>query len=255
MKGSTSCAMCVEGQYQQREAQAECIMCTSGTYQTKEFVDLMECETGLYDNKTGIPLAKLSDGQLVNRPSSACVEICRSLKPPGCDFDCQESRSPECMKTVESLTVHANTDAEETIRIEKLLKAWKDFPNGGLAGDPKACAYCPKGYFQPEQGAVMCLECPEGKYTSCDGRRECRLCEAGRTSNPRVGGVECIAETVATLLPVIREDGHVYGGDHPNNNMSRMCVTWEMDKEAIDKQETLTGAKHGSIEHVFGPLD
>jgi hypothetical protein len=104
----------------------------------------------------------------------------------------------------------------EFVNAEKDEKIFNDGnPYGGLGGLASDCQFCPSGYNQGQENSTFCDLCAIGKYISCKGGSQCWDCPLGRTSQPKLGGIECVAVTVVTSIPIIIPGSHRYGCD-PN---------------------------------------
>ena len=246
-KSEDDCTNCVQGRYNTKsgaKSLLDCPLCGVGLYNDESAqISCKKCRVGRYNNMLGAaspdscPACRA--GQYGNE---LAMELCFDCVPGLISIAAGATQCDKCPsgryqnKPGEIFCIDCPSGYYTDSTSDSSVGGECNRCEPGRYNDYEAassCDFCPKGWYQSGYASLECQACALGRYVQCTGSYECLFCETGRTSEPKVGGLRCVAERVQTSQPIMVPNTHMYTGDQKITatrieNMSSMCVTWRM---------------------------
>ena len=247
-----NCLACGKGRYQANDGAIECKACENGRYADNEKLSAcQDCQVGKWRQDTGkcthdrtVSCATTVECQTIVGESaiSVCIngEVCLSCDEGTYQSLMGQTQCLECplgfyqkLKNKDFCTKceMGRFQTQEFVSGAKDEFIFDDgMKYGGLGGLASDCQFCPSGWENSILNNTKCQQCEIGKYIGCKGGYKCWDCDAGRTSyNPdtqeKIGGTECVAETVITSVPNIIDGTHKYGCNASNEAVLQSQLT------------------------------
>ena len=214
-----------------RERQSPCSECPTGKYGitagAQEAAACANCEVGRYSGDSGLALSlSFAEYEYVTKQTFYEGSLVRNFGVQGADC---AAAGLVAIQTLDECMAAAQTKNSAVVISTEPVSETDQSPLPGcyLVGDPEGtptamfnpgqedrdcgyrleannygiclcarerqspCSECPKGRFQPQEGAEDCKNCTAGKYQDTTGASACANCEVGRYSGDLGHRNEC----------------------------------------------------------------